>query len=158
MTPGKGRTILLVEDEAQVRKLIFRILRLHEYNVLEAEQGQEALAVSAAYRGTIHLLVTDIMMPVMSGHELAVRLSKLRPEAGILFISGYAGGITPDGLASAHDKVGFIAKPFKALELLDKVAHLIRTIHGPGPEEPDPQGSDLIPFPERPPRPPAPPG
>jgi two-component system, cell cycle sensor histidine kinase and response regulator CckA len=131
MIPGKGRTILLVEDEGQVRNLISRILRLHEYTILEAGHGEEALALSASFQGIIHLLVTDIMMPVMSGYELAVRLAKLRPEAGILFISGFAGGMTPDGLGTAHARVGFLAKPFKALELLDKVAHLISTNQDP---------------------------
>jgi two-component system, cell cycle sensor histidine kinase and response regulator CckA len=133
MTPGKGRTILLAEDEGQVRNLIARILRLHEYTILEAGQGEEALAMSGSFPGIIHLLVTDIMMPVMSGYELAVRFAKLRPEAGILFISGFAGGMTPDGLTTAHDRVGFLAKPFKALEMLDKVAHLIGIADEPPP-------------------------
>jgi two-component system, cell cycle sensor histidine kinase and response regulator CckA len=120
-----NRTILLVEDEGPVRRLISRILELRNYNILEACHGEEALSVSEAFPGDIHLLVTDIMMPVMNGQELATRLSTLRPEMGILFISGYPGKHVPEGLEDSA-KVDYLAKPFKAEVLLDKVKLLLR--------------------------------
>jgi two-component system cell cycle sensor histidine kinase/response regulator CckA len=118
------RTILLVEDEGPVRRLIARILELGRYKVLEAIHGEDALSVSEAFSGDIHLLVTDIMMPVMNGQELATRLSALRPGLGILFISGYPGKHVPEGLET-RTKVDYLAKPFKADVLLEKVKTLL---------------------------------
>ncbi|MDB5049573.1 MAG: domain S-box protein [Fibrobacteres bacterium] len=119
-----SRTILLVEDEGPVRRLIARILELAKYNILEAIHGEDALSVSDAFSGEIHLLVTDIMMPVMNGQELATRLSALRPGLGILFISGYPGKHIPEGLEN-RAKVEYLAKPFKADVLLAKVKTLL---------------------------------
>ena len=124
MDMDKSRTILLVEDEGPVRRLIARILELANYNILEASQGEEALAVSEAFPGDIHLLVTDIMMPVMNGQELAMRMANLRPRLGILFISGYPGRHVPEGLESTT-RFDYLAKPFKADILLEKVKQLL---------------------------------
>ena len=125
------KTILLVEDEAPVRRLVARILGLGNYKILEACQGEEALSVSEAYAGEIHLLVTDIMMPVMNGQELATRLSTLRPGLGILFISGYPGKHLPESLEETA-RVDYLAKPFRAEILLEKVKALL-TECGPFP-------------------------
>ncbi|MDB5104527.1 MAG: sensor hybrid histidine kinase [Fibrobacteres bacterium] len=121
---ANNRTILLVEDEGPVRRLIARILEMRNYTILEASQGEEALAISETFPGDIHLLVTDIMMPVMNGQELAIRLASLRPRLGVLFISGYPGKHVPEGLESSC-KVDYLAKPFKAEVLLDKVTLLM---------------------------------
>jgi two-component system, cell cycle sensor histidine kinase and response regulator CckA len=83
-------TILLVEDEDQVRALARTALKRHGYQVLEAEQGEQALALCEQHVGSIHLLLTDVVMPRMGGRELAERATVLRPEMKVLFMSGYA--------------------------------------------------------------------
>src|SRR5205823_7287843 len=86
---GGSETILLVEDEDLVRGLARQILELCGYVVLEAAQGEEAILLSRAYAGPIQLMVTDVVMPHMSGRELAARLAELRPAMKVLYMSGY---------------------------------------------------------------------
>ncbi len=91
--PGESpciETILLVEDEDTVRKLACETLRGYGYTVLEAPNGQEAIPVSEKFDGTIHLLITDVVMPGMSGLELSQNLKKHRPGMPVLFMSGYS--------------------------------------------------------------------
>ena len=86
----KGReTVLLVEDEPGVRRLVNETLRLHGYTVLEARHGIEALLTGAKHAGPIHLLLTDVVMPQMSGPEVAEKLATVRPEVKVLYMSGY---------------------------------------------------------------------
>jgi CheY-like chemotaxis protein len=88
--PRGGReTVLLVEDEPMVRAFVRDVLRLHGYTVLEAPGGEEALRICGAHPAPIHLLLTDVVMPRMSGRELAERLTRLRPETRVLFMTGY---------------------------------------------------------------------
>ena len=82
-------TILLVEDEQQVRVLMRSILGKCGYNVLEAQSAHEALMIGESYADVIHLLLTDVVMPHMSGLELAERLAVRRPETVVLYMSGY---------------------------------------------------------------------
>jgi two-component system cell cycle sensor histidine kinase/response regulator CckA len=117
-------TILLVEDEEPVRRLIARILGMQAYRVLEAGHGEEALSISEGYGGAIHLLVTDIMMPIMNGQELATRLSSLRPGLPVLFISGYPGKHIPATL-DQNSAVDYLPKPFRVDLLLEKVKALL---------------------------------
>ena len=84
-----GETILLVEDEVKLRMLLSSILTLHGYTVLEAADGAEALRISSQFEDPIHLLVTDMVMPGISGCETARLLAESRPEMRILYISGY---------------------------------------------------------------------
>jgi two-component system cell cycle sensor histidine kinase/response regulator CckA len=125
MTISATHTILLVEDEVPVRRLIARILDLQEYRILEAGHGEEALSVSESYAEDIHLLVTDIMMPIMNGQELAARLSALRPRMAVLFISGYPGKHIPDNLIEKA-RVDYLPKPFRMDALQEKVKNLLR--------------------------------
>jgi two-component system, cell cycle sensor histidine kinase and response regulator CckA len=125
MSIPAAHTILLVEDEAPVRRLIARILGLREYRILEAGHGEEALSVSEGFAGDIHLLVTDIMMPIMNGQELAIRLSALRPRMAVLFISGYPGKQIPGNLKE-DTRVDYLAKPFRVDALQEKVTNLLR--------------------------------
>jgi CheY-like chemotaxis protein len=89
-------TILLVEDDEQLRAVARGILHRGGYQVLEAPGGDEAMRVCEQHDGPIHLVVTDVVMPAMSGPELADQIRRLRPEARVLFMSGY----TEDAMAS----------------------------------------------------------
>jgi two-component system cell cycle sensor histidine kinase/response regulator CckA len=113
-------TILLVEDEPAVRALAEKTLRACGYTVLAAGEYIEALALSNRHSGTIHLLVTDVIMPGLNGRELAECLRALRPHMRVLFISGYtADAIAQHGILD--DGVAFLPKPFSPRDLLLKV-------------------------------------
>ncbi|HYC32230.1 MAG TPA: ATP-binding protein, partial [Gemmatimonadales bacterium] len=88
--PGAAETVLLVEDEQLVRHLTREILIRNGYRVLEAPDGPTALEVAAGYEGTIHLLLTDVVMPRMSGRELVERMLPGRPAMRVLYVSGYS--------------------------------------------------------------------
>src|SRR5205807_2501990 len=87
--PKGVETILLAEDEEIVRKLAHEVLQMSGYHVLVAANGGAALLICERHEGPIHLLLTDIVMPELSGQELAARLARLRPEMRVLFMSGY---------------------------------------------------------------------
>ena len=113
-------TVLLVEDEDMLRGLLAKFLRLCGYTVLEARHGGEALLTCEQHSGPIHLMVTDVVMPQMSGRELADRLTPLRPEMKVLYMSGY----TEDALVQhgvADLSVAFLQKPFRPIELARRV-------------------------------------
>jgi PAS domain S-box-containing protein len=102
-------TVLLVEDEDAVRALAREVLRRHGYVVLEARHGVDGLRVAERHMDDIHLLVTDVVMPRMSGRELAQRLGTVRPKMKTLFVSGYTNhALMPDDLPGAS----FLPKPF----------------------------------------------
>ena len=119
--PVKGtETILVVEDEEAVRKLAVRMLESAGYRVIEAGTGEQALAVSEQHRERIDLVLTDLVMPGMTGRELSAWLEKVRPGTRVLFTSGYTDGaiLRQDVLdQSAH----FVAKPYAKADLLRKV-------------------------------------
>jgi two-component system cell cycle sensor histidine kinase/response regulator CckA len=115
-----GETILLVEDEAVVKDIARQILQESGYTVLEASSGEEAIPLGQAHHGTIHLLLTDLVLPGMSGRDVAKRLLRLQPHMRILYISGYA----PDRIAGrgASEARGlFLQKPFTPNTLRQKV-------------------------------------
>jgi two-component system cell cycle sensor histidine kinase/response regulator CckA len=120
-------TILLVEDEDVLRALLAKFLRLYGYAVLEARHGGEALLICERHQGPIQLMVTDVVMPQMSGRELADRLIPLRPEMQVLYMSGYTDDImVHHGVADLS--VPFLQKPFKPIEL----ARLVHNVLHPG--------------------------
>ncbi len=122
---GKGK-ILLVEDEAGVRRLARQVLEAAGYTVLEAQDGREALALFERDGTAVDLLLTDVIMPGMSGRELVDRLSANRPALKVLFISGY----TDDRLGRhgvLEPGVLFLAKPFGPAELLRRIQEAIGT-------------------------------
>jgi two-component system, cell cycle sensor histidine kinase and response regulator CckA len=113
-------TVLLVEDEEQLRAVARRSLEAAGYNILEAVNGDEAMRVAAQHAGDIHLLLTDVVMPKMSGRAVAQELSKQRPEIAVLYMSGYTdNAIVHHGVLDAGTH--FIAKPFTAKDLRQKV-------------------------------------
>jgi signal transduction histidine kinase/ActR/RegA family two-component response regulator len=119
-----GETVLLVEDGEALREVLQRVLEVLGYNVCVASDGEEALAVSAAHDGPIHILVTDVVMPNMGGRELALELWKTRPETRVLFMSGYTeDAILHQGLRKTT--VGFIGKPFRPDFLASKVREML---------------------------------
>jgi two-component system, cell cycle sensor histidine kinase and response regulator CckA len=110
-TPGQGELILVAEDEEQVRKVAARALTEAGYQVLEAANGREALEQAARATARIRLVLTDVVMPEMSGRELAERLAILLPGTPVLFTSGYTDGeILRRGLLAPESD--FLGKPF----------------------------------------------
>ncbi len=120
--PPQG-TILVVEDEAAVRKLAVRVLERAGCTVLAAENGADALRVIEAHDGEIDLVVTDMVMPDMGGRELALHLRRQRPGLPVLFMSGYDEELLADSIADS----AFLAKPFTPAALTAAVAEAMRT-------------------------------
>jgi two-component system cell cycle sensor histidine kinase/response regulator CckA len=119
-----SETILLVEDDEQVRRMNVEVLRGHGYLVLDAQSGAEALATAASFGGDIHLLVTDVVMPGMSGPALAERIAETRPTTRSLYVSGYApSAIVHHGVLEAG--IAFLPKPISPDALLHKVRELL---------------------------------
>jgi PAS domain S-box-containing protein len=122
--PRGSETVLLVEDEEVVRNLVREILEGNGYTVLEARNGADALELGRRFKGPIHLLVTDVVMPKMSGRELAERLVAIHGETRILYMSGYTdGAIGQQGVLDPHTEL--LQKPFSFDELAQKVRKVI---------------------------------
>ncbi len=117
-------TVLIAEDEDMVRTLTRRILESHGYRVLEARNGKEALEIAERHVGPLHLLLTDVVMPKMSGKELAQHLQKSRPETKVLYMSGYSENlVSHQGILDAG--VALIEKPFAEESLLQRVRAIL---------------------------------
>jgi len=118
--PRGSETLLLVEDEQAVRRATAEFLRLQGYTVLEAKDGVEALSLARNHSSTIHMVVSDVVMPNMSGGELGEELSRVRPAIKLLFVSGYAGKTVLD-----HNVVdvetNFLQKPYTLKQLSLKI-------------------------------------
>lgn len=117
-------TILLVEDEVSLRQLSARALRKCGYTVLEAANGGDGLQVSAAHTGVIHLLVTDLIMPVLCGRKLAIQLIQERPALKVLYVSGYSADVLSQQDVSAPG-TAFLQKPFTPTTLTQKVREVL---------------------------------
>ncbi|MBI4483969.1 MAG: response regulator [Acidobacteria bacterium] len=121
---GGSETILLAEDDEPVRNLARQILEMHGYTVLEAQNGREALEICKRHEGPIHLMVTDVVMPQMSGRDLADRAAQLRPGIKLLYLSGYTGkAIVQHGVLEPG--VAFLQKPFTPDALARKVREVL---------------------------------
>lgn len=122
-----SETVMVVEDEEVVRQFISNVLGKHGYRVLTAANGGEALLLCEQHREPIHLMLTDVVMPQMSGHDLAGRLALLHPEMKVLYMSGYTEDvIIHHGVL--NETMHFIEKPFTANVLLRKVRELLDSI------------------------------
>jgi two-component system cell cycle sensor histidine kinase/response regulator CckA len=118
--PRGAETILLVEDEDGVRRVVETMLTRHGYNVLSTTSCEEAIAFAKTYVGRIHLLITDIVMPGMSGRTLAESLVAQRPQTKVLYVSGYGGPVESDTTS------GFLQKPFTTDDLVRKIRDMFR--------------------------------
>jgi hypothetical protein len=120
-----GQTVLLAEDEDSVRALAAEVLTRSGYSVLAAADGRQALDLCRRHRGPVDLLVTDVVMPEMSGPELAHRVAELHPQARILYISGYPERAA-DASALAAPGANFLGKPFLPRTLIERVRDALR--------------------------------
>jgi len=117
-------TILLVEDEDIVRTFVRTILEGNGYKVLEAQNGYIALTIGRSYAEPIHMLLTDLIMPRMSGTELRDKLLKVRPDIKNLFMSGYTDdSISHEGIL--HSETAFIEKPFSPDAIFRKIREVL---------------------------------
>ena len=122
---GAG-TVLLVEDQPEVRRLADAILTNLGFQVLQAEDGPQALALAQSHPGPIGMMLTDVIMPGMNGRELADRLKEVRPDTRVLFMSGYTDRImSPDGLLDPS--VAYLQKPFTADQLSAAVLAVLQS-------------------------------
>jgi two-component system cell cycle sensor histidine kinase/response regulator CckA len=127
--PGT-ETILLVEDEANLRYLARQFLEKQGYRVLDAADGALAMQIALAHEGTIHLLLTDVIMPGMNGRELAQRVLQLRPAMKVLYMSGYTENVIGhNGTLDAG--VRLLQKPFTLRDLKSKVREVLDSIPSP---------------------------
>jgi CheY-like chemotaxis protein len=119
-----NETLLVVEDEAAVRELTVKMLNQLGYSVLVAASGEEALEISHSHKDPIHLLVTDVVMPNMSGRQLADALRIVRPEIRILYLSGYTENtVIHHGVLDAG--VNFLPKPFSREALAKRIRDIL---------------------------------
>jgi two-component system, cell cycle sensor histidine kinase and response regulator CckA len=131
-----SETVLLVEDEEEVRAAVSESLQMRGYTVLKARYGKEAVMICRRHEGPIHLLLTDVIMPQMTGLELAQRVLALRPEIKVLYISGY----TSNALAQRNmmaPGTAFLQKPFTP----DSLVHQVRAVLDTSPHAHTPRAS-----------------
>ena len=122
--PRGAETILLVEDDEAVRRFALRSLQSHGYRILQAGDARQAMDVAEQHQGRIDLLATDLVMPLMSGRELAQTLQPRFPQMKVLYLSGY----TDDAMVRhgiLHFDVNFLQKPFTPSSLANKVRQVL---------------------------------
>ena len=123
--PSPTTTVLLVEDEPEIRRFIVKVLAVQGYQVLEAHDGTQALALCRQHQGPIHLLLTDVVIPDMSGPELAASIHALCPNIRFLYISAFDTGLLRQNFG-LNARASFLQKPFDAEELLKKVHDVLQ--------------------------------
>jgi len=121
--PKVSETVLVVDDEHEIREMISEYLQQSGYTVLHAQNGREALEIAHRYKGLIHLLITDVVMPELGGPELAEQVRRLRPRTKVLFTSGYLDGAVSD--KSADQQAAVLQKPFALNVLASKVREVL---------------------------------
>jgi CheY-like chemotaxis protein len=122
----RSETVLLVEDEEQVRELAALALQRAGYHVVQAQHPQDAIELMARHTGPVHLILTDVVMPGMNGRVMVEKLVSRFPDARILFMSGYTDdALAPLGVAPAD--VAFLNKPFTPNELAERVREVLET-------------------------------
>ena len=125
VAPG-SETILVVEDDDMVRGLVRDTLTRHGYKVLDAAESAEARRKSDSWKGAIHLLITDVILPKGSGYDLGCQLALRRPDMKVLYMSGYTDNmVLKSGIE--HGEVAFLQKPFAPLALAEKVREVLES-------------------------------
>jgi len=125
-----SETILVVEDEEMIREIISVTLADRGFNVLLAEDGEHAIRVCEGHQGPIHLLLCDVVLPKMSGRDVAARLTARRPDMRVLYMSGYtANAIVHHGVLEPG--IAFLQKPFSPAVLLAKVREVLSAENPP---------------------------
>ena len=117
---------MVVENGDMLRPLLGKILRREGYNVLEAKDGDEALLMWDRYSGTIDVVVTDVVMPNMSGKQLVERLRSLKPDLKVIYMSGYDSSILAAGNKFGSNAT-FLQKPFRPAELSQTVREVLQS-------------------------------
>jgi DNA-binding response OmpR family regulator len=117
--PPRVPTILVVEDEPQVRTLVCVVLMREGYQVLEAADGREGLAVATSHSGAIDLVLTDAVMPEMNGPELVARLRETQPDVPVIYMSGYSGSTVSRAILDSADD--YLQKPMSRAMLTERV-------------------------------------
>ena len=128
--PRGSETILLVEDEQAVRQIMIEYLNSRGYSVVQGKNGQDALQMLQDFSGKMDLLITDVIMPGMSGAELAGRVKEIKPDIRVLFISGYT-----ESMVVRHgidETSGFLQKPFTLASMACKVREVLDAKQEPG--------------------------
>ena len=128
LASGQSETVLLVEDDEPVRALLCSVLRRHGYQVLEARGPKQALSIAARHTGPLDLVLSDVIMPGMSGPEMVALLRSIRPEPAVLYLSGYA----TDALVMDRvlpKAVSFVQKPVSARQLLEAIRRVLAPEH-----------------------------
>jgi len=121
---GKGtETVLVVEDEDEIRDMVSEYLQQNGYTVLHARNGREALEITHRYKGLIHILITDVVMPELGGRELAEQIKRSRPRTKVLFTSGYLDTMVDD--KPADQQVAILQKPFALNILASKIREIL---------------------------------
>ncbi len=119
-----SQTVLVAEDEDMVRRLVCSVLRSKGYTVLEAQDGIRACQIEETHKGPIHLLITDMVMPGLSGQEVSKKVRARRPGTKVLYISGYTEEAL-QGLGPMEDHAHFLSKPFAPDALARKVKEIL---------------------------------
>ena len=118
------KTVLVVEDDAMVRGLASRLLRVDVYLLLQAANGREAIQIARDFHGEIHLVITDVIMPELSGKKLFIEIEAVRPGIKVLYITGYPENmLIQNGSLSLDDPL--LPKPFSGDALRKKVREVI---------------------------------
>jgi CheY-like chemotaxis protein len=124
LVPSGTETILLVEDDQDLRSYVAMVLRERGYEVVQAASGEEALRIVEGYDGVIHLLLTDVIMPGISGRILAEKLTAVHPGLKVLFMSGYPNdSLAHHGVLRAG--IALLQKPFTGVKVLEKLRELL---------------------------------
>ncbi|TAJ08810.1 MAG: response regulator [Nitrospirae bacterium] len=124
--PSAAITVLLVEDEPEIRRFIVRVLAVQGYQVLEAHDGTQALALCRQHPGPIHLLLTDVVIPDTSGPELAANIQAFHPQIHLLYISAFDTDLLKQNFG-LNARAAFLQKPFDAEDLLKKVQDALQS-------------------------------
>jgi DNA-binding NtrC family response regulator len=122
--PGGTETVLIVDDESSILKIARRMLEKLGYTVLTAPGPSEAVAAASGHPGPIHLLLTDVVMPEMSGRDLVPRIQAMQPGIRVLYMSGYSQHILSN-LVVLETGLPLIAKPFSFRELAEKIREIL---------------------------------